>query len=421
MIQNVLAYVLAGGEGSRLYPLTQKRAKSAVPFGGTRRLIDIVLSNLVNSNIKKICVLTQQETQSLHRHMKYGWYPNFSVRGEFLEILPTRKTASSGWSRGTAEAVRHNAHFITNNDPKVVDVFGGDHVYIMDISKMNDFHLGKNADLTISVIPVKRSLAARTYGVLEVDNDWRIKGFEEKPENPKPMPGNKDLCLVSMGNYAFNPKSLTEYLELDAQKEFSSDPEAIRSNPEQFSKHDFGFDVIPTMLKDEKMVFAYNFMENSVPGQKKNEIGYWRDVGNIDEFYKANMELRSANPPINLDIKDWEILTYISSSRPVKTEGKGSFLESIASNGSVIRGTAVGSILSYNTTINEEAEVTDSILMGDNVIGKGAIIKNAIIDKRVIVPDKETVGIDKEKDEKRGFYKSSSKTIPVVPEDYKFD
>ena len=419
--KNTLAVVLAGGKGSRLYPLTKTRAKPAVSFGGVYRVADFVLSNLYNSGIRKIYFATQFEPRSLHRHMKYGWYPKFGVgTNEYLMVLPTRETTSGGWAQGTAESVIHNIDYLKDDNSNLINVFGADHVYLMDVSQMNDFHTKKNADLTISAIPVKREVAAKNFGVIEVDNTGQIKGFEEKPENPKPMPGNKDYCLVSMGNYTFNKEELLKVLSKDMEKEFSPDIEVIRGNPEHFSKHDFGFDIIPAFLREEKKVFAYNFMDNSIPGAKENERGYWKDIGTIEQFYEANMEVRSSKPPINLSNSEWEVFTYLSSPRVVKFEGKGYALESIVANGCVIIDSNVEkSVLSYNITVNPNAKIQDSILLGNNEIGKNAMIKGAIIEKGIIIPDKETVGVDKEKDEKRGFYEYSKK-IPIVPKGFQF-
>lgn len=421
MTKNNLGIVLGGGRGSRLLPLTNKRAKPAVPFGATHRVGDFSLSNLLNSYIRKIYVITQFESRSYHRHIQYGFAHRVG-EGEFIQPLAARQTNSGGWSRGTAEAVYQNMDYLIDDDFNIVDILGSDQVYVMDVSQMNDFHAKKGADLTISAIPIKRSLAAKNFGVIEVDGNWKIKGFEEKPESPKPMPGNKEYCLVSMGKYAFSKDALLEALTKDAKKEFTSEEDVIKSNPDNFSRYDFGFDIIPAMLREKKEVFAYDFSTNFVPGQQEHEKGYWRDVGSIEEFYKVSMELRSSKPPINLHNDKWEIFTYVETSKPVQFKGKGYVLESIVANGSVIKGTAKGSVISYNTTINEGAEVTDSILMGKKtIIGSGAIVKNAIIDKGVKVPDKETVGVDEEKDRERGFYNYSTTSIrPVVPEDYIF-
>jgi glucose-1-phosphate adenylyltransferase len=419
--KDTLSIVLAGGRGSRLYPMTKTRAKPAVSFGGIYRVVDFTLSNLYNSGIRKIYVLTQFEPRSLHRHIKYGWYPKFGVgSNEYLMVLPTRETTSGGWAQGTAESVFHNIDYLRDDNSAIVNVFGADHVYLMNVSQMNDFHAKKNADLTISVIPVRRELAAKNFGVIEADRTGMIKGFEEKPENPKPMPGNKEHCLVSMGSYTFEKEGLLEALNKDIRKEFSEDPETVREDPEHFSKHDFGFDIIPAFMREGKRVFAYNFTENSVPGMRENERGYWRDIGTIEQFYEANMEVRNSKPPINLSNPEWEVLTYLSSPRVVKFEGKGCALESIVANGCVIIDSNVEkSVLSYNTIINQNSKIQDSILLGNNEIGKNVVIKGAIIEKGIVIPDKETVGVDREKDEKRGFYEYSKK-IPIVPRDYKF-
>lgn len=418
---NNLAFVLAGGRGSRLFPLTKTRAKPAIPFGGIYRVADFVLSNLYNSGIRKIYFATQFEPRSLHRHIKSGWYPRFGVgTKEYLQVLPTRETTTGGWAQGTAESVFQNMDYIKDDDSNIVDIFGADHIYLMDVSQMNDFHAKKNADLTISAIPVQRELAAKNFGVIEIDNNWQIKGFEEKPIEPKPMPGNKEFCLVSMGNYVFHKEGLLEALSKDMKKEFSADPETIKGSPEHFSKHDFGFDIIPDYLREGKKVFAYNFMDNVIPGAKENEKGYWRDIGTIEQFYESNMEVRNSKPPINLSNPQWEVLTFLSSSRAVKFEGKGCALESILANGCVIIDSNVEkSVLSYNIVINPNTKIQDSILLGDNEIGKNAVVKGAVIEKGVRVPDKETIGIDKEKDEARGFYEYSKK-IPIVPKNFQF-
>lgn len=416
----VLGVVLSGGKGSRLLPLTNNRAKPAVPFGGTHRIVDIPLSNLINSYIRKIFVVTQFESRSLHTHVSDG-YNHRVGQGEFVQCLASRQGISGGWSKGTAEAVYQNMDYLRKDKSSIVDVLGADQIYVMDFSQMNAFHTKKGADLTISVIPIKRT-AAKGLGIVEVDSSWRIKGFEEKPENPKPMPGNKEYCLVSMGKYAFTKEALCEALSQDAKKEFTLEEDVIKSNPDNFSKYDFGFDLIPAMLREGKELFAYDFSTNSVPRQQEHEKGFWRDIGgSIEDYYEVSMQLRSSKPPINMHNNEWEIFTYIETSKPVQFKGKGYALESIVANGSVIKGIVKGSILGYNTLINE-GEVTDSILMGeDTVIGNGAVIKNAIIDKRVIVPDKETVGVDEEKDRERGFYNYSTTAVrPVIPADYVF-
>jgi glucose-1-phosphate adenylyltransferase len=422
----VLGVVLGGGKGNRLLPLTNKRAKPAVPLGGTLRLVDIPLSNLINSSIRKIFVVTQFESRSLHTHVQEG-YNHRVGQGEFVYCLASRQgNSAGGWSRGTAEAVYQNMDYLMKDKSSLVDVIGSDQVYVMDFSQMNAFHTKKDAELTIAVLPVKKS-AAKGLGIVEVDSNWRIKGFEEKPENPKTMPGNKEYCLASMGKYTFCKDALFEALTQDAKKEYTTEEDEIKNNPDRFSKYDFGFDVIPAMLREGKSLFAYDFSTNSVPGQQEHEIGFWVDVGgSIEDYYKLSMQLRSSKPPINLHNDEWEIFTHMETSKPIQFKEKGYALESLVANGSVIRGTVKGSILGYNTTIMPGAEVIDSILTGGDIgenmiIGNGAVIKNAIIDKRVKVPDKETVGVDEEKDRERGFYEySNTSARPVVPADYVF-
>jgi glucose-1-phosphate adenylyltransferase len=421
----VLGVVLGGGKGNRVLPLTNNRAKPAVPLGGTNRLIDVPVSNLINSDIRKIFIITQFESRSLHTHV-HDAYDHRVGQGEFVRCLGSRQgNSTGGWSRGTAEAVYQNLDYINKDKSKLVDIVSADQVYVMDFTQINAYHTKKGADLTISVIPVKRS-AAKGLGVLEVDKNGQIIGFEEKSENPKTMPGNKDYCLASMGIYTFSKEALSEALVRDAKKDYTTEEADIKTNPDKFSKYDFGSNVIPDMLKYAK-VFAYDFSTNSVPGQQEWERGFWEDAGgSIEDYYKLSMQLRSSKPPINLHNDEWEIFTYIETSKPVQTKGKGYFLESIVANGSIIRGTVKGSVLGYNTLVNDGAEVTDSVLMGGDigepmVIGNGAVIKNSIIDKRVIVPDKETVGVDEEKDRERGFYSYSTTAVrPVIPADYKF-
>jgi glucose-1-phosphate adenylyltransferase len=421
-----LGVVLSGGKGNRLSPLTKNRAKPAVPLGGTHRLVDIPLSNLINSHIRKIYVVTQFESRSLHTHVQEG-YTRRVGQGEFVYSLASRQgNSTGGWSRGTAEAVYQNMDYLEKDKSSLVDVIGSDQVYVMDFSQMNAFHAEKGADLTIAVLTVKKSIA-RGLGIVEVDSNWRIKSFEEKPENPKTMPGNKEYCLASMGKYAFGKDALFKALIQDAKKEYTREEDEIKNNPDKFSRYDFGYDLIPAMLREGKSLFAYDFSTNSVPGQQEHEVGFWVDVGgSIEDYYKLSMQLRSSKPPINLHNDEWEIFTYMETNKPVQFKEKGFALESIVANGSIIRGMVRGSIMGYNTVIMQGAEVTDTILMGGDigknmVIGNGAIIKNSIIDKRVKVPDKETVGVDEEKDRERGFYDYSTNAVrPVVPADYVF-
>ena len=417
---NNLTYVLGGGEGKRLFPLTRDKAKPAVPFGGMYRIIDFALSNLYHSGIRKIYVLTQFESISLHRHIKQGWFSRFGTGGdEFLDILPARKGGIGGWYLGTADAINQNLRFIMDENPEMVNVFGADHVYLFDVSQMNDFHLKNNADLTISGVPIKRELAARNLGVLVVDESLKLLGFEEKPEEPKPIPGNEEYCLSSMGNYTFRSDVLLEELEKDGKKE-TADKEIVLDNPDNFSTHDFGYDVIPAMLRSDRRIFVYNFKDNVIPGDGGERI--WWDVGTLDQFYEANMAITGQFPPLNLYNREWKVLTYVESTQPAKfvgsDGGSSQCLDSIMANGVVVsHGIVERSVISYNTRIN--GEVRESVLLGNNEIGKGTIIQRAILDKNVKVPAGEDVGINKEKDKERGFTISRG-GITVVPRDYQF-
>ena len=427
--KTTLAFVLAGGKGERLYPLTRDRAKSAVPFGGMYRVIDFVLSNLYHSGIRKICVLTQYQSESLHKHIKFGWYHRFGVGvDEEITVLPATQSASGGWYEGTADAIAKHSNRIRTERPNIVNIFGGDHIYLMDIIEKNEFHLQKDADLTISAIPIRREDAVKRFGVLSVDENYRLIGFEEKPENPKPIPGNEEYCLASMGNYAFKRDILLEELAADSEK---SSPQTgtgeesravVSLNPERYSTHDFGFDIIPEMLRKERKVFVYNFNLNTVPGV--TESNYWRDIGDLDQFYGANMDIRLPVPLLNLYNEDWPIFTFVEADQPAKFVGlngnPGSALDSIVANGVIVSHSRVErSILSYKVKVDHNSYISESILLGNNIVGKNVTIKKSIIDKDVKVPDNETVGVDAIQDRKRGFMISPG-GITVVPKAYEF-
>ncbi len=404
-----LAFVLGGGQGTRLEPLTKHRAKPAVPFGGSYRVIDFVLTNLYRSRITKICVLTMYESASLHRHLRFGWYPKFGMGDEsFIMTVPARQGGNGhggGWYKGTADAITQNLRYIQEYNPNIVDIFGGDHVYFMDVSHMNKVHLNKGADLTISAIPVDIELAKGNYGVLVVNDRWELIGFEEKPENPTPMPGNPSKCLASMGNYAFKSQVLLEELVKDRENEDS--------------KHDFGYNIIPSMLENGRRIFVYNFSRKKVPGADDKEIGYWRDIGNLDQFHQANMEIRAVDPTFNLYNPDWSVLTHVESLQPVKLNGAGVF-ESVLSNGTkVTEASIASSVLSYGVKVEPGSDIVRSVLLGHNEIGRKVMIKNAIVDRGINIPDNETVGVDRERDLERGFT-ISDEGITVVPYNFKF-
>jgi glucose-1-phosphate adenylyltransferase len=427
MALDVLAYVLAGGKGTRLAPLTRDRGKPAVPIGSIHRVIDFPLSNLYNSAIRKVAVLTQYEFFSTHEHIKHGWDRRFGIgRKEFITTVSAmQREKEDGWFEGTADAVMKNDRFIQENkELDLVNIIGGDHIYFMDYSQMNDFHMDNSADLTISAIPVKRELAAGNYGVLVVDKKGQLIGWEEKPENPTPMPGNEEYCLASMGNYAFNPKQLLVEFAIDRNKEQAISKEQVLENPNKYTSHDFGFDIIPSMLREEKRIFVYNLHDNIIPGMTEEERGYWRDIGTLDQTFQANMEIRDTESPINMYNDEWEPFTHIESHRHSKiistANNRGSLINSTIAPGVIISGADINcSVLGYETRINEKSFLDHAVMLGYTQVGKNVKIKNAIVDRKVIIPDGETIGYDLEKDLARGFTISEG-GITVVPRNYKF-
>ena len=302
-IDDALVMILAGGEGKRLFPLTQDRAKPAVPFGGRYRIIDFVLNNFINSGFFKIKVLTQYKSDSLNKHISKGWALS-PFLNQYVDLVPAQMRTGGAWYQGTADAVYQNAFHIHDEEPDYVCVFGGDHIYKMDVSQMLKYHKRNNADLTISAIPIPIE-EAHEFGIIEVDDCWRLTGFVEKPKTPpKAMPNNPKMCLASMGNYIFNKDVLLNALDEDAKIETSN--------------HDFGKNVIPMLLNQGKRVFIYNFNENHFPGMTDKEKGYWRDVGSIDAYWQANMDLLDYEPELNLYSKEWPIRTFNYNYPPAK-------------------------------------------------------------------------------------------------------
>ncbi len=399
--KDILALVLAGGKGERLHPLTIHRAKPAVPFGGKYRIIDFTLSNCINSDIRKIAVLTQYKSLSLNRHLALGWEQLFNPElDEYIISVPPQQRVDERWYEGTADAVYQNIYFIEKEAPTYLFILSGDHVYKMDYSEMFGFHLGKGAAGTIAAIEIDRDKAS-SFGVIEVNEDSRIIGFEEKPENPKPMPWNPNQSLVSMGVYLFNTHAILSELKSDA----------LRS-----TAHDFGRNIIPDMIATKKL-FAYNFKD-----ENKKEAKYWRDVGAIDGYWEANMDLVSVDPIFNLYDSEWPIRTYQCQSPPAKfvfaQEYKGGrlgiALDSTVSDGCIISGGRVqNSVLSPNVRINSWADVRDSVLMENVEIGRHCRIKKAIIDKDVYVPEGTVIGYNLEEDSKR--FHVSPNGIVVIP------
>lgn len=391
---DVLAIVLAGGRGERLHPLTQDRAKPAVPFGGRYRIIDFVLSNFVNSRILSIYVLTQFKAQSLLEHLDKGWRSTDFLGEHFITPVPAQMRMGKEWYRGTADSVYQNLYLIERHGPKLVAVFGADHIYRMNIGQMINQHREKDAEITVAALPVKAEEATE-FGVMEVDRDWRIVGFEEKPRAPKTIPGEPDLALASMGNYLFDTEVLVQALTADA-----ADPS---------SSHDFGRDLLPALMK-QRRVYAYDFRKNSIPlPSKGEEASYWRDVGTIEAYYEANMDLRSIDPLFNLYNRSWPLRTVAYGDPPAKfvfdEDGRrGVAINSIVGEGTIISGSWIrGSVIGRNVRIHSFNSIEDSIILDWVEIGRGCKIRRAIIDKSNVIPSGTEIGYDLERDRERFF------------------
>lgn len=400
---NVLGMIMAGGEGSRLHPLTKERAKPAVYFGGKYRIIDFVLNNFINSGIFKIKVLTQFKADSLIKHLTAGWNLN-RMLGQYIDPVPAQMRTGKKWYQGTADAVFQNINLIEDENPDYIAVFGADHIYKMDISQMLDYHRQVGAVATIAAIP-KPINEASGFGIIEVDYSGRMIGFEEKPEHPKPMPGNPNMALVSMGNYIFNNRFLIRELYNDATLQASS--------------HDFGKDVIPKIFHDYP-IYVYNFLNNKIPGESPEQSSYWEDVGTMEAYYEANMTLRDVVPEINLYNEYWPIRTAPAQSPPAKFvfdgEGnekrRGEALDSIVSGGCIISGgKVVRSVLARGSRVHSLAVVEDSILFPDVEISEKAHVRRAIIDRGIRVDPGDRIGFDLEEDRKRFFVSDSGIVI----------
>lgn len=397
MRASVLAMIMAGGEGTRLYPLTEQRAKPSVPFGGKYRILDFVLSNFVNSGINSIFVLTQFKSQSLTEHIINGWNIS-STQGQSRFIIPVpaqMQTDEKSWYSGTANAIHQNVHLIEDFEPDLVAVFGGDHIYRMDISQMIDLHIKKKAMVSVAAIPVPIEEAS-DFGVIQVDEDWKIIGFQEKPKNPTPMPSDKTKALVSMGNYIFESKDLIRLLNEDGHESKSS--------------HDFGKDILPKLVETNR-VFAYNYHMNKIPGM--NTTPYWKDVGTLKAYYEANMDLRLPKPELDLYNQEWPIYNYHLCLPPAKfvhndevdKEGLpriGKAINSLISDGCIISGGRVSDSVLFNSVhIHSYATVKNSILLNEVDIGEKCRINNAIIDKHSFIAPGTVIGYDRAEDEKR--------------------
>ncbi len=385
--KKVLTIILAGGQGERLYPLTMDRAKPAVPFGGIYRIIDFTLSNCLNSGLRKIVVLTQYKSFSLDKHLRLGWNIFNNELDEYIEQIPPQQRISDQWYQGTADAVYQNIYTLEKEQPEMVLILSGDHIYKMDYRNMALFHQGNEADFTIACMEVPLNEGKR-FGVIETNKENRIIGFHEKPREPIPSPNNPETTLISMGIYLFNTTTLVK---------------AIIDDAKQDTNHDFGKNIIPGMIHS-KRVYAYPFTD-----ENNNGLSYWRDIGTLDAYWEANMDLVQISPEFNLYDKDWPIRTYKAQYPPAKTvfnrdlpDGRADMiLNSIVSEGCIINGAKVeGCVLSPDIRVEPHSEIYDSIIMEGVRIGRNVRIRKAIIDKSVKVPDNMNIGYNREEDSK---------------------
>lgn len=401
---NVLAMILAGGEGTRLWPLTEERAKPAVPFGGRYRIIDFVLSNFVNSGIQKIKVLTQYKSDSLLKHLMRGWARTAGFDG-FVEPLPPQMNLSKDWYKGSVDAILQNLNIISDEQPDYVAVFGGDHVYKMHVGQMAEYHRARNAEITVAAVPVPRNEAKR-FGCITRDEEGRMTGFIEKPSDPPEMPDRPGWSLASMGNYIFNADVLVRETEADASREGSA--------------HDFGRDILPRVFERDR-VYVYDFYQNLVRGEEEKARGYWVDIGTIEAYWKASMDLVSVSPIFNLYNMSWPIRTSFNSVPPAKfvfadrdSHRIGIATDSMVSEGCIISGGHIERcVLSPNVRLNSFAHVSESIIFEGANIGRYSRIRRAIIDKGVHIPEGTTIGYDHDADRQRWFV--SDEGIVVIP------
>ncbi|MEM9827455.1 MAG: glucose-1-phosphate adenylyltransferase [Planctomycetota bacterium] len=391
-MRDLLTVILAGGRGSRLEPLTRDRAKPAVPFGGLYRIADFVLSNCLNSGMRRILLLTQYKAQSLDRHINQAWRSYFCRElGEFIDVVPPQQRLGDDWYRGTADAVYQNIYAIEREQPRDVVILAGDHIYKMDYGPMVEFHRQNDADITIGALRVSRE-EARQFGVMQIDPQRRVIGFEEKPNDPKPMPGDDDTYLASMGIYVFGAEFLYEQLCADATSDQSA--------------HDFGKNIIPAAIADHR-VCAFPFLD-----QNGKEDAYWRDVGTLDAFYEANMDLVEVDPQLNLYDDQWPIRAFQPMHPPPKfvfgsgsrSPRRGEALDSMVCQGSIISGGHVRqSVLGPNVRVNSYADVEKCILFDNVVVGRHCKLRKTIVDKGVEIPADWEIGFDAEADRRRGF------------------
>jgi len=385
----VLGIVLAGGKGTRLYPLTRERAKPAVPFGGKYRIIDFVLSNFINSGIYSVYVLTQFRSQSLLQHLNEGWQFGGLLKSQFVIPVPAQmRSPGETWYQGTADAIYQNINLVEQSDPHVVAIFGGDHIYRMNIMSMIEYHVQRSAEVTVAAIPVDRKHASE-FGVIETADDGHILGFHEKNPDAPTMPGDDGRVLASMGNYVFSTRTLLKLLHEDAADEESN--------------HDFGRDILPK-LAGKAEIFAYDFQTNRIAGEPPEQEPYWRDVGTIDAYYEANMDLRAVRPALNMYNRDWPVRTTSYPDPPAKfafdqDDRRGQAIDSIVSGGCILSGgTVKNSVLGRGVHVHSGAHVEECVILDNCDIGRRAKIRRAVLDKNVRVPEDAVIGYDIEKD-----------------------
>jgi len=400
----VLGIILAGGKGTRLFPLTRERAKPAVPFGGKYRIIDFVLSNFINSGINSIYVLTQFRSQSLLQHLSEGWQFGGMLKSHFITNVPAQmRSENESWYQGTADAIFQNINLVEQSDPHLVAIFGGDHIYRMNIASMIDFHMAKSAEVTVAAIPAPRAQAVE-FGVIEAAEDGRIMGFHEKNPDAPTMPGDPNRVYASMGNYIFSTRTLVELLKADAK-----DPN---------SHHDFGMNILPK-LAGNAPIYAYNFEANRIPGEAEGASPYWRDVGTIEAYYEANMDLNDIKPELNLYNRAWPVRSTSFPDPPAKfafdeENRRGQALDSIISSGCILSGGVVRkSVLGRGVRVHTGALVEGCVVMDNCDIGRHAKLRRAILDKNVRIPQGATVGYDLDADRARGWHVTESGIVVI--------
>jgi len=405
LVRHTVAYILAGGRGTRLGELTDWRSKPAVPFGGKFRIIDFTLSNCVNSGIRRVVIATQYKAQSLIRHIQRGWSFLDGRFNEFIELVPAQQRVTADWYKGTADAVFQNLDLLRRQQPEYVLVLAGDHVYKMDYGKMIAEHVARKADMTVGCIEVPVAEAARQLGVMSVDEDFRIDGFQEKPAEPRPIPGRDGVALGSMGIYVFNAGFLYEQL--------------IRDADDRKSGHDFGHDLIPYLIARGYRVYAHRLDDSCV--QRHEGRPYWRDVGTVDAYWEANLELTRVSPALDLYDQDWPIWTYQEQLPPAKfifdDEGRrGAAIDSMVSGGCIISGSTIRRTLLFSSVrINSYCTIEDSVILPQVEVGRHAVLKRVVIDKACSIPPGLHVGVDPVEDRKR-FHVTDKGVTLITPE-----